>query len=96
MDFSNAIEAVSHTELIKLTALFNSVSPALSTALDVDVEYLNEQFHVHVSGILEKLQVRLASVANEMHLDEILTAKYGLYDFIFQQACYVCSAGESG
>jgi hypothetical protein len=94
MSLSNALEAVSNPDLLKLTSVFKSISQALKASFSVDETALENQFNAHVHGILEKLENRLPSMNEDSSRQiEVLMAKYGLYDYIFQQVHSICCTG---
>ena len=84
---ANAVKAIGTVTIAKANAIFNAMKALRIRIMNVDERTVDDSYDVHVESLLDKLESRLISLSDSMHLQqaEVLMAKYGLYDATFQQ-----------
>ena len=92
---SRVVEAITPLELSKASILFGTVKKIKLQFKSTEECALDKAFEAHVQGVLEKLDQRL-NVLEDPHIKnvEVVMAKHGLYDAIFQQIISICHNGN--
>jgi hypothetical protein len=91
-----ALDAVTTEELSKAATLFGNVKVLRLRLTNADETILDRAFENHIQGVLDKLELRLPSLTDELLRSvEITMARHGIFDAAFQQAILLCQNSKN-